>query len=191
MRKIFITSIVVCLVLVSLGSASIRNSKANNKPNKKESNTIVQSAPGTRCTRLSYPKKGEEPGFGRRCTRLFSRTGKPGTIMPNTPPTVELKASTDNLILDCGNIPRPTSCKPDACKLLILSTKSSDADGDQLLYTFTTTGGRIRGDGSAVIWDLNGAQPGTYTASAEVDDGCGCIAFSSTSITLQACGDCQ
>ena len=32
--------------------------------------------------------------------------------------------------------------------------------------------------------------PGTYTASVEVDDGCGCITSSSTSVTVANCPDC-
>jgi hypothetical protein len=59
-----------------------------------------------------------------------------------------------------------------------------------LLYTYTTTGGRVTGDGANVSWDLAGVQPGTYTATVEVDDGCGCVAFSSTTVTIADCSDC-
>jgi hypothetical protein len=41
-----------------------------------------------------------------------------------------------------------------------------------------------------VTWDLSGLQPGTYTASVEVDDGCGCVSFSSTTVTIATCPDC-
>jgi hypothetical protein len=41
-----------------------------------------------------------------------------------------------------------------------------------------------------VTWDLSGLAPGTYTASVEVDDGCGCISFSSTTVTIATCSDC-
>jgi hypothetical protein len=183
LRKLFILSSIVCLILVTLNASGIRKSKADNSSNKSESNTIVQAAPGTRCTRLNYPKKKGEEFFGRRCTRAFANPGKPGTVLPNTPPTVELKASKDNIVLRCEP-GKAETCTPDACKLVILSANGSDADRDLLLYTFTTTGGRIMGDGSAVIWDLSSVQPGNYTASVEVDDGCGCIAFSSTTVSL-------
>ncbi len=190
MRKLFISSSIVFLILVTLSAAGIRKSKADNSSHKSESNTIVQAAPGTRCTHLNYPKKGEE-FFGTRCTRAFANPGKPGTLLPNTPPTVELKASTDSVVLGCDGGTAPASCQPDACKLVILSAKASDADGDLLLYTYTTTGGRITGDGSAVIWDLRAAQPGSYTTNVEVDDGCGCIAVSSTSVSIAQCSDCK
>jgi len=65
-----------------------------------------------------------------------------------------------------------------------LSANATDPDGDTLLYTYTTTGGRVTGDGANVSWDLSGVQPGTYTATVEVDDGCGCVAFSSTTVTV-------
>ncbi|MEP6925849.1 MAG: hypothetical protein ABI954_15385, partial [Pyrinomonadaceae bacterium] len=54
-----------------------------------------------------------------------------------------------------------------------VTTNATDADGDQLLYQYTVSGGRINGSGANVTWDLSGAQPGTYTISVGVDDGCG------------------
>ena len=54
---------------------------------------------------------------------------------------------------------------------------ATDPDGDTLLYSYTVTGGRITGEGANVSWDLTGVQPGTYTSTVEVDDGCGCVAF--------------
>jgi hypothetical protein len=59
-----------------------------------------------------------------------------------------------------------------------------------LLYTYSTTGGRITGQGGTATWDLSGLGPGTYTSTVEVDDGCGCISFSSTSVTIANCSDC-
>src|SRR5205085_11676274 len=35
-----------------------------------------------------------------------------------------------------------------------------------------------------------GVQPGTYTSTVEVDDGCGCVAFSSTTVTVAGCTGC-
>lgn len=187
MRKIFLALTLLCLVLVTLSAAGLQRNHA--KRDYIETNTIVQDAPGTRCTRLLYPKKSEKP-LGGRCTRLYSKKGKPGKVMPNVPPTVELKASSGNVVLGCVSGTVPASCKPDTGRVT-LSAKSSDADGDSLLYTFSTTGGRVSGDGPEVVWDLSGAQPGTYTAAVEVDDGCGCIAFSSTTVSLVECSDCQ
>jgi len=69
-----------------------------------------------------------------------------------------------------------------------LSATATDPDGDTLLYTWSTTGGKISGDGPNSTIDLSGVAPGTYTVTVEVDDGCGCIAFTSTTITVERCG---
>ena len=45
--------------------------------------------------------------------------------------------------------------------------------------------------GALATLDLSGLAPGTYTASVEVDDGCGCISFSSTTVTITECRDCR
>src|SRR5205085_1059515 len=69
-----------------------------------------------------------------------------------------------------------------------LSATATDPDGDTLLYTWSTTGGRVTGDGPNATLDLTGASPGTYTVTVEVDDGCGCVAFTSTTVTVNVCG---
>jgi hypothetical protein len=189
LRKIFFASFALCLVLVTLSAAGLNRSRANSSLNNSETNTIAQDAPGTRCTHLLYPKKGEKP-LSARCTRLYSKQGKAGKIMPNKPPTAELKASSESVVLGCISGATPASCKPDTGKVT-LSAKTTDADGDSLLFTFSTTGGRVTRDGPDVVWDLSGAQPGTYTATVEVDDGCGCVAFSSTTVSVAQCSDCQ
>jgi len=77
-------------------------------------------------------------------------------------------------------------CTPTSTQVQLAAT-ASDPDGDTLLYTWTVTGGRVTGDGPNVTWDLAGVSPGTYTANVEVDDGCGCVAFTSTAVTVDAC----
>jgi hypothetical protein len=121
---------------------------------------------------------------GRRNERL-------PTIFPNQPPTVTLSASSSRVVLpaECpaGQIPNP-SCTPTAGTVQ-LSATATDPDGDTLLYTYSTTGGRVTGDGPNATLDLTGVAPGTYTVTVEVDDGCGCIAFTSTTVTVERC-DC-
>jgi hypothetical protein len=112
-------------------------------------------------------------------------------FLPNQPPTVTLSASSGTITLPCppGMISR-SNCTGSADRSVQLSANATDPDGDTLLYTYTTTGGRVTGDGANVSWDLSGVQPGTYTATVEVDDGCGCVAFSSTTVTIAECTDC-
>jgi hypothetical protein len=60
-----------------------------------------------------------------------------------------------------------------------------------LTYNYTVSGGRIVGQGANVSWDLTGAQPGTYTITAGVDDGCGvCGKTQTRTITVTEC-DCE
>lgn len=185
MRRTFVSLIIVILVLIVFGSSVVLKSKAKGEA------TVMTQAPGTRCTRLTFgprPKKNSMFGQkkpdsrtaaatetampGTRCTRLSSG-GKPGSILPNTPPKVGLATSTAYI---ATNATDQVNLKAIAC----------DADGDSVLYTYTATGGRITGDGESAVWSLSGAtRPGTYTVSVEVDDGCGCIAFDSSQVTLE------
>jgi hypothetical protein len=119
---------------------------------------------------------------GRRNERL-------PTIFPNQPPTVTLTASSGHVTLaaECTSPQIPdSSCTPTAGTVQ-LSANATDPDGDTLLYTYSTTGGRVTGDGPNATLDLAGVAPGTYTVTVEVDDGCGCIAFTSTTVTVDRC----
>ncbi|MCA1620064.1 MAG: PKD domain-containing protein [Acidobacteria bacterium] len=121
---------------------------------------------------------------GRRNERL-------PTVFPNQPPTVSLSASSSRVVLpaECPTGQRPNpNCTPTA-NTVQLSATATDPDGDTLLYTYSTTGGRVTGDGPNATLDLTGVAPGTYTVTVEVDDGCGCIAFTSTTVTVERC-DC-
>ncbi|MDQ6652260.1 MAG: hypothetical protein M3Y84_05915, partial [Acidobacteriota bacterium] len=60
-----------------------------------------------------------------------------------------------------------------------------------LLYTWSVTGGRLSGEGRSVTWDLSGVNPGTYTATVEVADGCCHTVPASTTVTVAQCTDCR
>ncbi len=114
----------------------------------------------------------------------------------NTAPEAELAASAEKITLRCKEGSTDQNCTPSPDQKVQLSTSATDADGDTLSYTFSTTGGTItggttEGKGSKVTWDLTDAQPGTYTATVEVDDTCGCIAFSSVKVEVARCPDCR
>src|SRR6185369_9308997 len=61
---------------------------------------------------------------------------------------------------------------------------------DQLLYTWSVTGGRLTGEGRSVTWDLSGVANGTYTATVEVNDGNQHTVSSSATVTVADCTDC-
>ena len=52
-------------------------------------------------------------------------------------------------------------------------TEAFDPENDTLLYKYKVSGGGIIGNGEKVIWDLSNVEPGEYTITAGVDDGCG------------------
>jgi len=121
------------------------------------------------------------------------RNSREPDVLPNQAPVISsFAASTSTITMPCreGYHSASNACPTTVTNSVGLTTTASDPDGDTLLYTYSTTGGRITGDGASVTWDLSGLAPGTYTASVEVDDGCGCISFSSTTVTIADCGDC-
>jgi len=133
--------------------------------------------------------RSEDPhGWG---FQLFAgrRNERAPIELPNQAPTVSLSSnpSTVRIAASCSADQMPEEgCTPTSSSVQ-LAASATDPDGDTLLYTWSTTGGRITGDGPNVAWDLSGVAPGTYTATVEVDDGCGCVAFSSTTVTVEAC----
>src|SRR5262245_14992239 len=105
-------------------------------------------------------------------------------VLPNQPPQVAMEigaitpASTD-VVRTATSV-----CPGDQ---VALRATASDPDGDTLLYSWTSTGGRISGDGSATSFDTAGLAPGEYTVTVQVDDGCGCVAFDSKTIRVESC----
>lgn len=118
------------------------------------------------------------------------RNARTPEFLPNQPPTVNLTASSATITLACPPGQISSTCQPSPNQTVQLTANATDPDGDTLLYTYTTTGGRVTGDGANVSWDLSGVQPGTYTTTVTVDDGCGCVAFSTTSVTVAGCTNC-
>ena len=135
---------------------------------------------------LGFNFSDDPHGFGFQFF-IGHRNERLPTIFPNQPPTVSLTASSSSVTLPAAcsgdELPDP-NCTPTAGTVQ-LSANATDPDGDTLLYTYSTTGGRITGDGPNATLDLTGVATGTYTVTVEVDDGCGCIAFTSTTVTVE------
>jgi K319-like protein len=107
--------------------------------------------------------------------------------IPNREPTVSVSASTSTINLPCPEGGTSETCVPSASREVQLTASASDPDNDTLLYTWSVTGGRISGEGRAVNWDLSGVNPGTYTATVEVNDGNQHTANASTTVTVVLC----
>jgi hypothetical protein len=178
MRQTLVLSIIVGLALIVFGSSSVLNSKA------KAAATLGTQEPRSRCTRLTFGPRQKKKSTkrtaaatdtampGKRCARLSSG-GRPGTILPNTPPQIGLATSTSYI---ATNAETQVKLKAIAC----------DADGDNLRYDYYTTCGRITGEGASVVWHLSSVtRPAACTVSVEVDDGCGCVSSDTTVVTLE------
>ncbi len=106
-------------------------------------------------------------------------------VLPNQPPTVTLTVGeVTKVATDVLRESATTICTGDS---VALSTSASDPDGDTLLYSWSTTGGKIRGEGANTSFDTTGLAPGEYTITVQVDDGCGCVAFDSKTIRVTSC----
>ena len=71
-----------------------------------------------------------------------------------------------------------------------LNARANSPDGNPIRYHWSTSAGRISGDGAAVIWDLSGLTPGYYKAFVDIqtgDNASECQAFSSTTVLITPC----
>jgi hypothetical protein len=109
---------------------------------------------------------------------------------PNQPPTVSVSSSSATITLPCPPGTSSTSCTASASMSVDLTANAVDPDNDTLLYTWSVTGGKLTGEARTVTWDLSTAQPGTYTATVDVNDGNAHTANGSTTVTIAACTGC-
>src|SRR6185295_8816911 len=71
-----------------------------------------------------------------------------------------------------------------------LNARASSPGGNPIRYRWSTSAGRIDGNGSGVVWDLSGLAPGVYKAYVDIETGDSdgeCNAFSSTSVIVKPC----
>jgi len=105
--------------------------------------------------------------------RLIDLALREGCELINLPANVtNLTLSRSEVTLGCANATKKKKCLNTSAKVSI-ATEASDAENDVLTYNYTVSGGKIVGQGAKVVWDLWGVEPGTYTITAGVDDGCG------------------
>jgi len=94
-----------------------------------------------------------------------------------------------SLITFCPTASPNLACSPD--REVKLAANASAPDNIQLLFTWTVTGGTVRGEGREVTWDLSGLAEGTYTATVELNDGNQHTATGSTTVTIALCSGCE
>ncbi len=77
-------------------------------------------------------------------------------------------------------------------QLIEILAKGVDWEGDDVIYKYQVSDGKINGTGSKVIWDLSGVRPGTHTITVGADDACdGCGKTIAKEIKVIECPDCQ
>lgn len=121
-------------------------------------------------------------------THASHKSGQKGaaspTPTPYQPPTITLDSDAQVVTLcpDAESMSNPR---------VHLKAQGVSPEGKPLRYRWTTSGGRIEGDGTDVVWDLSGAQPGVYNAAVTVESGPVdnplCTAFTSTKVVVRTC----
>src|SRR5262249_32289916 len=106
-------------------------------------------------------------------------------VPPNRPPVVSLsigiiQKGSDDLFRESAS----TICAGDKVQL---QASASDPDGDSLLYTWTSTGGQVVGQGANAVLDTTGLAPDDYAVKVEVNDGRGLAASDSKTIRVANC----
>ncbi|MFM9903939.1 MAG: hypothetical protein ACKVQJ_05130 [Pyrinomonadaceae bacterium] len=162
---------------------------------------LTPCPPTTNCTAQSVTRTstGTPDGFspssdphGYFAQFFIGRRNARAGDTPNKPASVDSVTLSDSVItLPCGPGKRSRSNACNDNKTITVNTTASDPENDVLTYNYTVSGGRVTGATSTAQWDLSGAQPGTYTITVGVDDGCGvCGKTVSKTITVEECPDC-
>jgi hypothetical protein len=119
--------------------------------------------------------------------RRNARTPPP---LPNQPPVIAaVRPSISSIVRPCPPPTTSATCTPTGNEVTLVA-EATDVDNDQLLYTWSVTGGRLSGEGRSVTWDLSGVPNGSYTATVEVDDGNQHKVSNSATVTVADCPDC-
>jgi outer membrane protein OmpA-like peptidoglycan-associated protein len=106
-------------------------------------------------------------------------------VLPNNPPTVNLEVGAVTAV--ATNVVRESATTVCVGDRVALRANATDPDGDTLLYSWSSTGGRIVGEGANVSFDSAGLAPGDYSVTVQVDDGCGCVSFDTKTIRVSNC----
>ncbi|MGD9588050.1 MAG: hypothetical protein AB7Q37_06825 [Pyrinomonadaceae bacterium] len=119
------------------------------------------------------------------------RNPRQGEIENKWANVTALSVSDSEIVLPC---PAGTRAPEGTCNdstTVNVNTTAVDPENDVLTYNYTVSGGRIIGTGANVQWDLSGLQPGSYTITAGVDDGCGlCGQTQTQTVRIVECPNC-
>ena len=167
MSRLSVITALVAAGLLVVVSMSILLTARGDSP---VTNPVAASTPDSSKCKPCIKPDGTESGSGK----------------PNAVPNVtDLALDKTEVRLPCSGA-ESTSAQETFAEV---TTTAEDADGDVLTYNYVISGGRIIGTGKKVNWHLTKVQPGTYTITAGVDDGCGiCGKTETKTVTVQECG---
>ncbi|PYS84010.1 MAG: hypothetical protein DMF67_07010 [Acidobacteria bacterium] len=102
----------------------------------------------------------------------------------NQPPTITLDSDTQ-IVTICPDAESISNTR------VRLKATGVSPEGKPLRYRWDVSGGRLEGEGTDVVWDLSGAQPGVYNAAVTAESGPVdnplCTAFTSTKVVVRTC----
>lgn len=113
-----------------------------------------------------------------------------GVITEYAPSVTSLTLSTNEIIIGCNNSEEGETCS-ESSREISVKTVGYDAENDPLTYTYKVSSGKVIGNGTDVIWDLTGVEPGTYTITVGANDGCGICGNTKTeTVVVKECDNC-
>lgn len=150
----------------------------------------------TRVTNISGIPAGFQASqnpHGAIIQATVGRRNKRQAAIEDVPANVDsVTVSDSEIVLPCPPGQRSKSGGCNDNTTVNVATSASDKENDVLTYNYTVSGGRIVGSGANVQWDLSGLQPGSYTVTAGVDDGCGlCGKTQTQTVRVVNCPDCE
>lgn len=89
--------------------------------------------------------------------------------------TSSKRTETEKLVLDKNTVcppcpPGHRSCSVVKCDdNMAITVSASKPENDKAIYKYTVSGGRIIGEGAKVVWNMTGAQPGTYQIRVDIE----------------------
>jgi hypothetical protein len=111
---------------------------------------------------------------------------------------LNLMLSLPEITANCSDYNGIKSCS-DGVKVLSVFVYAKDPENDVMTFKYEVSGGKILpydkkpiDMSEKVLWDLSGVNPGTYTITAAVDDGCGFCGIKQTrTVIVKECPDCK
>jgi hypothetical protein len=160
-------------------------------------------APANRATTVTLPVPSPTPARTSEVKRpnpvrkFFSSvfngiTGvfrRPKPFVCGLGPLINLTSSSSSVTV-CPVAQHSTNPSCSSSGEVTLTAEASDVQNNEVLFTWSVTAGRLRGEGRNVTWDLSGVAAGTYTATVDFNDGNQRTSTVSTSVTVVACPDC-